>query len=139
MFDKVKDVLDRLYSLTLDDFTLYESQKAFLSRILSERTAKGRKTKQYSPLYFNFRRKVFGYSNRNHNYYLTGLLLSTLKLMKQGKIVVMESQAQYLESLSKGQVGRKYYPIVREAFDISDLSSHIAEELRKHIKTNIKV
>ena len=139
-FQKIQNVLnsklDKIQKVFEQDKKIYFSDALtdmFVARQLSQRIYNYDKTKEYSPAYYRYRLKKYGYTNIYHNYRLSGKLHNSFKFYMQNKQFFYESDAEYLKYLVNSN-----YSLIAAAFLFSDDEKQIlVKNLVEYIKKQL--
>jgi len=124
IFDKIARKIEKMDKFFDNTHYFYRTVDQFIKRQQSMRTSLLRPTKTYSRSYFAFRSSL-GFTNTRHSYFLTGKLHNTLKLFMKDREFFFYSMADYLQYLFEGNLGGKYFPIVQEAWRLSEREKDI--------------
>lgn len=105
----------------------------FIARQMSQKIYNYDTTKEYSYNYYKYRLRKYNYTNKHHNYRLTGKLHNSLRFYFQSKQFFYESDAVYLKYLVKSN-----YSLIASAFLFSNDEKEIAVKfLVEYIKKSL--
>lgn len=91
-FDRFIDAFNSFYDL--DSY-----KEKYIDRLLSQKKIDGSNTSLYSNAYYNLRVRKYNYTNKNHNYYLTGKFQNTLKIFYEKGVLILQTDADYYKYL----------------------------------------
>lgn len=121
MFDEVYRKIDRVIDFFLSSPSLVSLSKTYKNRLLSMKSVDLSSTDFYSLKYFQYRLNKYGYTNKNHNYYLTGKFQNTLDFKFKNKSLILQTEADYFKYLYerfKHNVGLGSYDLEKVKEDL---------------------